>query len=49
MEQARQRIVTTIDAATEARKTAQLYGVGFIRVEQDGSMTAIDPRSVILK
>lgn len=49
MAQARQRIVTTIDAATEARKMAQLYGVGFIQVEQDGSMTAIDPRTVILK
>lgn len=37
------------DAVTNAQRHAQEYGVGFIRVERDGSMKAIDPRSVILK
>lgn len=36
-------------ASTNAQRHAQEYGVGFIRVEPDGSMKAIDPRSVILK
>lgn len=42
-------IVNRFDAVTNAQRHAQEYGVGFIRVEQDGSMKAIDPRSVILK
>lgn len=42
-------IVNRFDAVTNARRHAQEYGVGFIRVEPDGSMNAIDPRSVILK
>lgn len=42
-------IVNRFDAVTNAQRHAQEYGVGFIRVEQDGSMEAIDPRSVILK
>lgn len=39
----------SVDAVTNAQRHAQEYGVGFIRVERDGSMKAIDPRSVILK
>ncbi len=42
-------IVNRFDAVTNAQRYAQEYGVGFIRVERDGSMKAIDPRSVILK
>lgn len=42
-------IVNRFDAVTKAQRHAQEYGVGFIRVERDGSMNAIDPRSVILK
>lgn len=42
-------IVNRFDAVTKAQRHAQEYGVGFIRVERDGSMKAIDPRSVILK
>ena len=42
-------IVNRFDAVTNAQRHAREYGVGFIRVEQDGSMKAIDPRSVILK
>lgn len=42
-------IVNRFDAVTNAQRHAQEYGVGFIRVERDGSMKAIDPRSVILK
>lgn len=42
-------IVNRFDAVTNAQRHAQEYGVGFIRVEQDGSMKAIDSRSVILK
>lgn len=38
-----------INHVTNAQRMAREYGVGFIRVEQDGSMSAIDPRSVILK
>nr|DAV90125.1 MAG TPA: hypothetical protein [Caudoviricetes sp.] len=43
------QIVNRFDAVTNAQRHAQEYGVGFIKVEQDGSMKAIDPRSVILK
>lgn len=43
------QIVNRFDAVTSAQRHAQEYGVGFIRVERDGSMKAIDPRSVILK
>lgn len=43
------KIVNRFDAVTNAQRHAQEYGVGFIRVERDGSMKAIDPRSVILK
>lgn len=42
-------IINRFDAVTNAQHHAQEYGVGFIRVERDGSMKAIDPRSVILK
>lgn len=42
-------MVNRFDAVTNAQRHAQEYGVGFIRVEPDGSMNAIDPRSVILK
>lgn len=42
---ATREIVNRFDAVTNAQE----YGVGFIRVERDGSMNAIDPRSVILK
>lgn len=42
-------IINRFDALTNAQRHAQEYGVGFIRVEQDGSMKAIDPRSVIMK
>lgn len=42
-------MVNRFDAVTNAQRHAQEYGVGFIRVERDGSMKAIDPRSVILK
>lgn len=47
--QASREIVNRFDAVTNAQRHAQEYGVGFIRVERDGSMKAIDPRSVILK
>lgn len=43
------QIVNRFDAVTTAQRHAQEYGVGFIRVGRDGSMSAIDPRSVILK
>lgn len=46
---ATREIVNRFDAVTNAQRHAQEYGVGFIRVERDGSMNAIDPRSVILK
>lgn len=42
-------IVNRFDAVTNAQRHAQEYGVGFVLVERDGSMKAIDPRSVILK
>ena len=47
--QATREIVNSFDAVTNAQRQAREYGVGFIRVEPDGSMKAIDPRSVILK
>ncbi|QNR53574.1 hypothetical protein [Escherichia phage vB_EcoS_bov15_1] len=47
--QATRERVNRFDAVTNAQRHAQEYGVGFIRVEPDGSMKAIDPRSVILK
>lgn len=47
--QATREIVNRFDAVTIAQRQAQEYGVGFIRVEPDGSMKTIDPRSVILK
>lgn len=49
MGRAAHEIVNRFDAVTNAQRHAQEYGVGFIRVGQDGSMNAIDPRSVILK
>lgn len=49
MKRAAHEIVNRFDAVTNAQRHAQEYGVGFIRVEQDGSMKAIDPRSVILR
>lgn len=47
--QATREMVNRFDAVTNAQRQAREYGVGFIRVEPDGSMNAIDPRSVILK
>lgn len=47
--QATHEIINRFDAVTNAQRQAREYGVGFIRVEPDGSMKAIDPRSVILK
>lgn len=47
--QATREIANRFDAVTNAQRHAQEYGAGFIRVEPDGSMKAIDPRSVILK
>lgn len=47
--QATHEIINRFDAVTNAQRHAREYGVGFIRVEQDGSMNAIDPLSVILK
>ncbi|AGV55610.1 hypothetical protein AV954_gp58 [Escherichia phage SSL-2009a] len=47
--QATHAIINRFDAVTNAQRHAQEYGFGFIRVERDGSMKAIDPRSVILK
>ncbi|AIX11831.1 hypothetical protein EpYD_50 [Escherichia phage YD-2008.s] len=49
MGRAAHQIVNRFDAVTNAQRHAQEYGVGFIRVERDGSMKAIDPCSVILK
>ena len=46
---ATREIVNRFDAVTNAQRHAQEYGVGFIRVDPDGNMTAINPRSVILK
>lgn len=46
---ATREIINRFDAVTNAQRQAKEYGVGFIRVEPDGSMNAIDPRSVILK
>lgn len=46
---ATREMVNRFDAVTNAQRQAREYGVGFIRVEPDGSMNAIDPRSVILK
>ena len=46
---ATREIINRFDAVTIAQRQAKEYGVGFIRVEQDGSMKAIDPRLVILK
>lgn len=46
---ATREIVNRFDAVTNAQRQAREYGVGFIRVEPDGSMTAIDLQSVILK
>ncbi len=47
--QATHEIINRFDAVTNAQRHAQEYGVGFIQVEPDGSMKAIDPRSVIMK
>lgn len=49
LNKATHEIINHVDAVTNAQRMACEYGVGFIRVEQDGSMSAIDPRSVILK
>ena len=46
---ATREIVNRFDAVTNAQRQAREYGVGFIRVEADGSMTSIDPRSTQLK
>lgn len=47
--QATREIVNRFDAVTNAQRHAQEYGVGFIRVERDGSMKSTDPRGVIQK
>lgn len=49
LNRATHEIINRFDAVTNAQRQAREYGVGFIRVEPDGSMNAIDPRSVILK
>ena len=49
IKRATHEIINRFDAVTNAQRHAQEYGVGFIQVERDGSMKAIDPRSVILK
>lgn len=46
---ATREIINRFDAVTNAQRQAKEYGVGFIKVERDGSMKTIDPRSVILK
>lgn len=46
---ATREIINRFDAVTNAQRHAKEYGVGFIKVEPNGNMTAIDPRSVILK
>ena len=46
---ATREIINRFDAVTNAQRHAKEYGVGFIRVEPNGNMTVIDPRSVILK
>lgn len=46
---ATREIINRFDAVTNAQRQAKEYGVGFIKVEPNGNMTAIDPRSVILK
>ena len=47
MGRAAHEIINRFDAVTNAQRHAQEYGVGFIRVERDGSMKAIDPRKNI--
>lgn len=42
-------IINRFDAVTIAQRQAKEFGVGFIRVEPNGNMTAIDPRKVTLK
>lgn len=49
LNRATHEIINRFDAVTNAQLQAKEYGVGFIRVDPDGNMTAIDPRSVILK
>lgn len=46
---ATREIINRFDAVTNAQRHAKEYGVGFIRVEPNGNMTAIDPRKVTLK
>lgn len=47
--QATREIVNRFDAVTNAQRQAKEYGVGFIRVDPNGNMTAIDPSTVILR
>lgn len=49
LNRATHEIINRFDAVTNAQLQAKEYGMGFIRVDPDGSMTAIDPRSVTLK
>ena len=49
LNRATHEIINRFDAVTTAQRHAKEYGVGFIRVEPDGSITAIDPSTVILK
>lgn len=49
IKRAAHEIVNRFDAVTNAQRHAKEYGVGFIRVDPDGNMTAIDPRDVGLK
>lgn len=42
-------IVNRFDAVTNAQRMARDYGVAFIRVEYDGSMTAVHPQKIIQK
>ena len=49
MNDAMRDLIDKQHAVRQANDDAKRFGVGFIRVEPDGSMKAIDPRSVILK
>lgn len=42
-------IVNRFDAVTNTQRMARDYGVAFIRVEYDGSMTAVHPQKIIQK
>ncbi|EEY4030927.1 hypothetical protein DFX73_15415 [Escherichia coli] len=47
--QAAHEIVNRFDAVANAQRMARDYGVAFIRVEYDGSITAVHPQKIIQK